>query len=60
MLVTFTLGIILGYYLCKKEVIKKLFTKKEKKQEEPVEIETLSDTIDLSETVKAVKKKDKK
>lgn len=60
MLVTFTLGIILGYYLCKKEVIKKLFTKKEKKQEEPVEIETLSDTIDLSETVKTVKKKDKK
>jgi len=58
-LLTFTLGIVLGYFLCKKDIFKKIFTKKEKK-EEPVEIETLSDTIDLSETVKKVKKNTKK
>ena len=51
MLFTFTLGIVLGYFLCKKDIFTKIFTKKEKK-EEPVEIETLSDTIDLSNTVK--------
>lgn len=60
MLITFTLGIVLGYFLCKKDVFKKLFTKKPKKEEVPVEIETLSDTIDLSNTVKEVKKKNKK
>lgn len=58
MLLTFTLGIVLGYYLCKKDIITKVFTKKEK--EKPAEIETLSDTIDLSETVKELKKKTKK
>ena len=55
MLLTFTLGIILGYFLCKKDVLKHIFKKKEK-PEEPVEIETLSDTIDLSDTVKKIKK----
>ncbi|MBR2712516.1 MAG: cadherin-like beta sandwich domain-containing protein [Bacilli bacterium] len=55
MLVMFTLGIVLGYFLCKKDVLKKLFKKKEK-VEIPVEVETMSDTIDLSETVKEVKK----
>ena len=52
-LVTFTLGIFLGYILCKKGVLQKLFKKKEK-EEGPVEIETLSDTIDLSETLKTI------
>lgn len=54
LLLTFTLGIVLGYFLCKKEVLNKLF-KKNKKEETPVEIETLSDTIDLSDTVKKAK-----
>ena len=58
MFLTFTLGIVLGYFLCKKEVLKKLF--KKKKEEEPVAIETLSDTIDLSDTVKQAKKEVKK
>ena len=58
MLLTFTLGIVLGYFLCKKEVLKKIF--KKKKGEEPVAIETLSDTIDLSDTVKQAKKEIKK
>ena len=58
-LLTFTLGIVLGYFLCKKDIFRKIFTKKEKK-EEPVEIETLSDTIDLSDTVKKVKKNSNK
>ena len=60
MLVTFTLGIVLGYFLCKKDILNKIFTKKEKPQEEAVEVETLSDTIDLSETVKEVKNKKSK
>ncbi len=51
---TFTLGIVLGYFLCKSEIFKKIF-KKRKKEEQPVEIETLSDTIDLSDTVKEAK-----
>lgn len=51
LLLTFTLGIVLGYFLCKKEVLNKIF-KKKKVEEQPVEIETLSDTIDLSDTVK--------
>ena len=54
LLLTFTLGIVLGYFLCKKEVLNKIF-KKKNKEEVPVEIETLSDTIDLSDTVKKVK-----
>ena len=58
MVLTFTLGIVLGYFLCKKEVLKKIF--KKKKEEEPVAIETLSDTIDLSDTVKQAKKEAKK
>ncbi len=53
LLLTFTLGIVLGYFLCRKEVLNKLFKKKQK-EEVPVEIETLSDTIDLSNTVKKV------
>lgn len=56
LLVTFTLGIVLGYFLGKKEVFNKLFKKKNKKQEEPVEIETLSDTIDLTNALKKTKK----
>ncbi len=60
LLFTFTLGIVLGYYLCKKDIFTKVFTKKEKPKEKPVEIETLSDTIDLSETVKEVKKRKSK
>ncbi|MBO6195265.1 MAG: cadherin-like beta sandwich domain-containing protein [Bacilli bacterium] len=60
MLLTFTLGIVLGYYLCKKDIFTKIFTKKEKPQEEAVEVETLSDTIDLSETVNNIKKKTNK
>lgn len=46
MLLTFTLGIVLGYFLCKKEVLKKLFIKKEK-TETSKEIDTLSDTIKI-------------
>lgn len=41
-LLTFTLGIVLGYYLSKKEVLKKIFKKKEEKDEEK-----LSDTIEV-------------
>ena len=39
---TFTLGIVLGYFLCKKEILNKLFKKKEKDIEEK-----LSDTIEV-------------
>ena len=46
MFLTFTLGIVLGYFLCKKEVLKKLFKKKEKK-ENSENIDTLSDTIKI-------------
>ena len=46
MILTFTLGIVLGYFVCKKEVLKKIFKKKNKK-EKPEEIDTLSDTIEL-------------
>ncbi len=55
LLVTFTLGIVLGYILGKKDVLAKMF-KKKPKEETPVEIETLSDTIDLSSTVAKVNK----
>ena len=34
MLFTFTLGIILGYFLCKKEVLQKIFKRKKEKEEE--------------------------
>ena len=43
MILTFTLGIVLGYYLSKKEVLQKLFKKREKKKNE----EKLSDTIEI-------------
>lgn len=46
MLVTFTLGIVLGYFSCKKEILKKLF-KKKKKEEKAENITTLSDTIEI-------------
>ena len=59
MLLTFTLGIVLGYFLCRKEVFNKLF-KKNKKEDVPVEIETLSDTIDLSSSVKQVKEEEER
>ena len=55
LLVTFTLGIVLGYLVCKKEILSKLF-KRKKTVETPVEIETFSDTINLDDTVKEVKK----
>ena len=54
LLLTFTLGIFLGYVLCKKGIIQKIFKKKEK-QEEAVELQTLSDTIDLSDVVEEIK-----
>lgn len=58
LILTFTLGIVLGYFLCRKEVLNKLF-KRKKKEETPVEIETLSDTIDLSDTVNKLEKEKK-
>ena len=58
MILTFTLGIILGYFVCKKEVLKKIFKKKNKK-ETPEEIDTLSDTIEV-ETLKKTKNNEKK
>ena len=51
---TFTLGIVLGYILGKKDILSKIFKKKEVK-EEAVEIQTLSDTIDLSDVVEEIK-----
>ncbi len=45
MFVTFTLGIVLGYFVCKKQILSKIF--KKKKKEDPEEIDTLSDTIKL-------------
>ena len=60
---SFTAGIVLGYFLCKKDVLKKIFQKrkekKKKKEEEPVEIQTLSDTIEL-DTTKILEKAKKK
>ena len=58
MLLTFTLGIVLGYFLCKKEVLKKIFHKK-KKEEKPEAIDTLSNTIEI-ESIKKGKVKEKK
>lgn len=51
---TFTLGIVLGYILGKKDILSKIFKKKEQ-TEEAVEIQTLSDTIDLSDVVEEIK-----
>ena len=51
---TFTLGIVLGYILGKKDILSKIFKKKEV-AEEAVEIQTLSDTIDLSDVVEEIK-----
>lgn len=59
MLLTFTLGIVLGFIVCKKDIIEKVFRKK-KNKENKVEVETLSDTIDLSDSIKEVNKKRKK
>lgn len=42
MFLTFTLGIVLGYFMCKKEVLKKILKRKEKKTEE-----ILSNTIKM-------------
>lgn len=53
MFVTFTLGIILGYFVCKKEVLKKVF--KKKKKDAPEKIDTLYDTIKV-DTIKKDKK----
>lgn len=50
----FSLGIVLGYILGKKDVLKKIF-KKKNKEDEAVEIQTLSDTIDLGETIEELK-----
>ena len=43
MFVTFTLGIVLGYYLSKKEVLQKIFKKRKEKKKD----EELSDTIEI-------------
>ena len=58
MILTFTLGIVLGYFVCKKEILKKIFKKKNKK-ETPEAIDTLSDTIEV-ETLKKTKNNEKK
>lgn len=59
MFVTFTLGIVLGYFLCKKDVFKKIFKKKTK--EKPEVIDTLSDTIKMEPVKgkKTIKKEEK-
>ncbi|MBQ3475336.1 MAG: cadherin-like beta sandwich domain-containing protein [Bacilli bacterium] len=54
--VMFTLGIVLGYILGKHHLLGRIFKKKEKK-EEPVAIETLSNTIDLSDTINQINNK---
>ena len=53
-LLTFTLGIVLGYYLSKKEVLQKIFkrVKKDKKKKE----EELSNTIEVPDIKKKTKK----
>ncbi|MBQ9024545.1 MAG: cadherin-like beta sandwich domain-containing protein [Bacilli bacterium] len=55
-LLTFTLGIVLGYYLSKKEVLQKIFkkVKKDKKVEEE-----LSNTIEIPDLKKSKNKKNK-
>ncbi len=59
MVVTFTLGIILGYFVCKKEVLKKLFKKRKNKKETPEVIDTLSNTIKIESIKKGSKTKKK-
>lgn len=56
-LLTFTLGIVLGYYLSKKEVLQKIFkkVKKDKQQKE----EELSNTIEVPDLKKNKTKKTK-
>lgn len=55
MILIFSLGLVLGYLVSKFQILQKLFHKKEK--EKPELVDSLSDTIDLSKTVKKVKKK---
>ena len=57
-ILTFKFGIVLGYFVCKKEILKKIFKKKNKK-ETPEAIDTLSDTIEV-ETLKKTKNNEKK
>ena len=52
-LLTFTLGIVLGYYLSKKEILKKIFKKGKKEGKE----EKLSDTIEIPKVKDNKKKK---
>ncbi len=62
LLITFTLGIVLGFYMSKKDVLKKIFKKKEKK-EVAEEINTFSDTIEIDTkkvSDEVLEKKDKK
>ena len=49
MALTFTLGIILGYFLCKKEILKKIFRRKNKNEVEKQD-EKLSNTIEIEKT----------
>ena len=56
-LVLFTSGIVLGFFL---NIVLRKIMNKNKKVEEAVEIETLSDTIDLSDTVKKTKETNNK
>ena len=65
LVVIFTLGIILGCILgAKTGLVVGIFagrkSKKNKNEEQPVEIETLSDTIDLTNSLKKIKKEDNK
>lgn len=52
--VLFTAGLILGYFLCKKDVINKIFKKraerKKKKEEKKKQKEEINDTIELDTT----------
>ena len=57
MVITFTLGIILGYFLCKKEVLKKIFNRKKLDKKE---IEKLSDTIEIAPITDSDRLKTKK
>lgn len=59
MFFTFSLGIVLGYFVCKKEILRKIFKKKQK--EVPEHIDTLSDTIEINTkkvTDKVIEKED--
>ena len=63
MFIVFSIGLVLGYLLKKFEVIEKIKTKikslkKEKVKEEPVEVESLSDTIEID--TKKIKEEIKK